>query len=65
MTVINHVLATYEQHMFLGCRFLKDILGGGVPPGPENPYPISDQNIRFSVPYFRPDSQNVALFQTL
>ena len=34
-------------------------LGGGVPPGPENPYPISDQNIRFSIPYFRPDSQNV------
>ena len=34
-------------------------LGGGVPPSPENPYPISDQNIRFSIPYFRPDSQNV------
>ena len=25
-------------------------LGGGVSPVPENPYPISDQNIRFSVP---------------
>ena len=34
-------------------------LGGSVLPGPENPYPISDQNIRFTVPYFRPDSQNV------
>ena len=34
-------------------------LGGSVPPSPENPYPISDQNIRFSIPYFRPDSQNV------
>ena len=34
-------------------------LGGGVPPGPENPYPISDQKIRFSIPYFRPDNQNV------
>ena len=34
-------------------------LGGAVPSGPENPYPISDQNIRFSIPYFRPDSQNV------
>ena len=33
--------------------------GGGVPPGPENPYPISDQNIAFSIPHFRPDSQNV------
>ena len=29
----------------------------GVPRGPENP--ISDQNIQFSLPYFRPDSQNV------
>ena len=37
----------------------KIFLGGAVPPGPENPYPISDQNIRFSIPYFRPDSQNV------
>ena len=30
-----------------------------MPPGPENPYPISDQTMRFSTPYFRPDSQNV------
>ena len=28
-------------------------LGGGVPPGPENPYPISDQNIRFSTTLFQ------------
>ena len=40
-------------------------LGGGVPPCPENPYPISDQKIRFSIPYFRPDSQMYTLFQTL
>ena len=40
-------------------RVLIIFLGGGVPPGPEIPYRISDQNIRFSVPYFRPDSQNV------
>ena len=31
-------------------------LGGSVLPSPENPYPISDQNIRCSIPYFRPDS---------
>ena len=36
-----------------------DFMKMGVRPGPENPYPISDQNIRFSIPYFRPDSQNV------
>ena len=34
-------------------------LGGDVPPGPYKLYPISDQNIRFSIPYFRPDPQNV------
>ena len=38
-------------------------LGGGVPPGPENPYPISDQTIRFSVPYFRPDSKCIPYFR--
>ena len=31
-------------------------LGGSVPPGPENRYPISDQNIWFSIPYFRPQN---------
>ena len=40
-------------------RVLIIFLGGGVPPSPKNPYPISDQNIRFSIPYFRPYSQNV------
>ena len=45
-----------------GCgRVLIICLGGGVPPGPGNPYPISDQNIRLSIPYFRPDFQNVYL----
>ena len=33
-------------------------LAGGVPPGPENPFPISDQNIRFSIPQNH-DTQNV------
>ena len=42
-----------------GGRVLNIFLGGGVPPSPENPYPISDQNILFSIPYFRPNSQNV------
>ena len=43
----------------IGGGLLMMFLGGGVLPGPENPYPISDKNIRFSIPYFRPDSQNV------
>ena len=36
-----------------------------MPSGPENPYPISDQNVRFSIPYFRPDCQKVYLYQSL
>ena len=42
-----------------GGEALKVILGGGVPPGPENPYPISDKKLRFFIPYFRHDSPNV------
>ena len=33
-------------------------IGGGVPPGCPNPDPISDQNMQFSTPVFRPDLQN-------
>ena len=34
---------------------LLGILGGGVPPGSSpNPDPISDQNVSFSTPVFRP-----------
>ena len=35
-------------------RVLPKILGGGVPHGSQNPDPISDQNISFSIPFFRP-----------
>ena len=31
-------------------------LGGGVRYASWNPYPISDQNLRFSLPYFRPEA---------
>ena len=34
---------------------LLGILGGGVPPGSSNPDPISDLNMPFSTPVFRPD----------
>ena len=33
---------------------LLEILGGGVPPGSQNPDPISDQKMSFSAPVFRP-----------
>ena len=38
-------------------------LGGGVRHASWNPYPISDQNLWFSLPYFRPDQKFDTLFQ--
>ena len=38
-----------------GGGVLPGILGGGVPPGSSNPDPISDLNMPFSTPVFRPD----------
>ena len=38
-----------------GGTVLLRIIGGGVPPGSPNPDPISDQNMAFSTPVFRPD----------
>ena len=35
---------------------LPDKLGGGVRHASWNPYPISDQNLWFSLPYFRPEA---------
>ena len=37
-----------------------NILGGSVPPGPENLHPISDHYIRLTTPYFRPDSYSIS-----
>ena len=34
---------------------LLDKLGGGVRPASQNPYPIYDQNLRYSLPYLWPD----------
>ena len=38
-----------------GGEVLPGILGGGVPPGSSNPDPISDLNMPFSTPVFRPE----------
>ena len=43
---------------------LSEKLGGGVQHASWNPYPISDQNLWFSLPYFRPDQKFDTLFQT-
>jgi len=41
----------------LGSRgVLPEKFGRDVRPDSQNPYPIYDQNLRFSLPYLRPDS---------
>ena len=40
-----------------GGGLLLEILGGGVPPGSQNPDPISDQKMSFSTPVFRPGAR--------
>ena len=39
-------------------------LGGGVRSASQNPYPIYDQNLRFSLPYLWPDQKFETLFMT-
>ena len=43
---------------------LTEKLGGGVRHASCNHYPISDQNLWFFLPYFRPDEKFETLFQT-
>ena len=50
---------TFRTFITLQQGVLIVFLGVGVLRSPENPYPISNQNIWFSIHYFRPDSQNV------
>ena len=40
------------------------ILGRGVRPASQNPYPIYGQNLRFSLPYLWPDQKFDTLFMT-
>ena len=44
---------------------LPEKLGGGVLPASQNPYPIYDQNLRYSLPYLWPDQKFETLFMTL
>ena len=53
----------FDQKFGRGC-FHKNSGGGGVRHASWNPYPISDQNLLFSLPYFRPDKKFNTLFQT-
>ena len=38
---------------------------GGVRPTTQNPYPIYDQNLRFLLPYLRPEQNFDTLFMTV
>ena len=40
-----------------GGGVLPEKLGRGVRPASQNPYPIYDQNLRFSLPYLWPDQK--------
>ena len=39
-------------------------IGRGVWPASQNPYPIYDQNVQFSLPYLWPDQKFDTLFMT-
>ena len=45
-----------------GGGVLPEKLGGGVRPASQNPYPIYDQNLRYSVRYLWPDFEIKTLF---
>ena len=45
-------------------RVLQEKLDGGLRPASQNPYPIYDQNLRFSLPYLWPDQISDTLFKT-
>ena len=51
----------YEKKIHGG---VPEKLEGGVRHASWNPYPISDQNLWFSLPYFRLDQKFATLFQT-
>ena len=43
---------------------LSDKLGGDVRSASQNPYPIYDQNLQYSLPYLWPDQKFETLFMT-
>ena len=47
-----------------GGGLLLEKLGRGVRPASQNPYPIYDQNLRFSLPYLWSDQKLDTLFMT-
>ena len=50
--------------MIKGPEVLPEKLGGGVRPASQNPHPIYDQNLRYSLRYLWPDQKFETLFMT-
>ena len=53
-----------SQEYTQGGGVLPEKLGRGVRPASQNPYPIYDQNLQFSLPYLSPDQKFDTLFMT-
>jgi len=47
-----------------GRGVLLEKLGGGVRPASQNPFPVYDQNLRYSLPYLWPNQKFETLFLT-
>ena len=48
-------MGNQTQEKLRGGGVLPEKLGGGVRPASQNPYPIYDQNVRYSLPYLWPN----------
>ena len=55
---------TFDFPLYWGGGVLQEKLGQGVRTDSQNPYPIYDQNLRFSPPYLWPDQKFDTLFLT-
>ena len=60
-TTLAHLRKVYFP--WEGGGVLREKLGSCVRPTSQNPYPTSDQNLRFSLPYFRPDQNLIPYFR--
>ena len=63
MTTVSRFSRQNEAHPMPG-GVLPEKLGRGVRPASQNPYPIYDQNLWFSLPYLWPDQKFDTLFMT-
>jgi len=57
-------MTTFRHNSRGGAGGTPENLGRGVCPAPQNPYPIYDQNLQFSLPYLWPDLKLDTLFMT-